>query len=79
MITREIEIIIEKEERQRHLSELQTRMQEEGIIPQPPFLLVHTLRRLLEYIGGACLASIVGTFVLVINFIVFVWLLHLEF
>lgn len=79
MITREIEIIIEREERQTYLSELQTRMKEEGIIPQPPFLLVHTLRHLLEYIGGACLAFFVGTFVLVINFIVFVWLLHLEF
>ncbi len=76
---KEIETILYKEERQRYLSELQTRKQEEGIVPHTPSFLLYTFRYLLEYIGGACLGCFVGAFTLLVNFIIFVYVLHLEF
>ena len=79
LIIKEIEIIIEKEERERYFSEIQARMEEEGIIPETPSLLLRRFKRLLEYTGGVCLGAFVGSFILLINFVIFVYFLHLDF
>ena len=78
-LSKEVIAILEKEERQRLLSELQLKMEEDGIIPKASLPLAIRFRYFFECIGGMCIGCLIGAFSLMINFVVFVWMLHLQF
>lgn len=76
---KEVIAIIEREERERLLSELQRKREEEGIIPKTSFLFSIRFRYFFECIGAVCIGCLMGAFTLLANFIIFVWLLHMQF
>jgi len=70
---------IEIEEKWDIFKKHQDNLENKGIIPKTPFLL---LRRYENYLEGAAeilVGCIIGVFSLMINFIIFVFLLHIEF
>ena len=79
MYDKDILTILEREERKKLFSKLQTAAEEKGDIPPMPFLMVRKTAYPLQYTGGALLGISIGIFTLVFNFILFVRLLHLEF
>lgn len=78
LITKDVEILIEKEEKASCLSEIQLAMEDAGTISRTPFLLSRRLKGLLKYTGVLCIGIVTGTFVILLNFIIFVYFLHLE-
>jgi hypothetical protein len=79
MIDREISIVLEKIERKRCLSQIQESAKEDGHIPHMPFLLLRKFARHLQYSGGILLGCIAGLFALLVNFIIIVRILHIQF
>ena len=79
MADEEIFIILERRERKALFAKLQAAAEKAGYIPPMPFLVLQKFTRPLQYIGGMFIGILVGTFTLLLNFAVFVWLLHLEF
>lgn len=78
-IIKEISNILVRRERKKILSQLQASAEKAGHIPPMPFLLSKKMARPLGYIGGMLLGIFLGIFTLVFNFLLFIWLLHLEF
>ena len=79
MINGEILTILERRERKKLLSYFQGAAEKTGHIPPIPFLLLRKMARPLQYAGSVLLGIFLGIFTLVFNFVLFVWLLHLEF
>jgi hypothetical protein len=79
MVIEEIQTILEKRERKKFLSQLQASGERTGHIPPTPFLLLRKMALALQYAGSVLLGIFLGIFTLVFNFVLFVWLLHLEF
>jgi hypothetical protein len=79
MINEETMTILERRERKKFLSQLQASAEKTGHIPPTPFLLLRKMARPLQYVGGALMGIFLGILTLVFNFVLFVWLLHLEF
>ncbi len=79
MIKRKIIAILEKEEKEMLFNELQVEMEKKGSIPGRPLLFLHKLRRILECTGGICLGCLIGTLAIVLNYLILVWILHVEF
>lgn len=75
----EILSMLEKIEQKRVLSQIQRQEQEEGHIPPQPFLLLKQLAHPLQYTGGILVGIFLGIFILFFNFLLFVFLLHLQF
>jgi hypothetical protein len=71
--------LIEKEERERLLYRLQAGMEKEGVIVPRYSPYPNRLTTLLIYAGGACLACMVSSFTVLLNFLIFIRLLHMEF
>lgn len=78
-INKEISTILVRRERKKILSQLQASAEKTGHIPPMAFLLSRKMARPLRYIGGMLLGIFLGIFILVLNFLLFVWLLHLGF
>jgi hypothetical protein len=78
-VNKEILAILEGRERKKILSQLQASAEKTGHIPSRPFLLLEKIALPLQYSGGMLLGIFLGIFTLVFNFLLFVWLLHLEF
>jgi hypothetical protein len=79
MSDKEVLAILEKKERKKVLSRLQSLAEEEGHVPPPPCLLLGRMAQAFQYSGGILIGVFLGLFTLVFNFILFVLLLHLEF
>lgn len=79
MVDEEILAILEKKERKRLLHQIQTQAEKEGHIPPTPFLVLKKTSRPLQYMGGILLGIFLGVSILVFNFLLFVFLLHLQF
>lgn len=79
MIDEEILTILEKKERKRFFNQIQTQSEKEGHVPPMPFLLLKKMAHPLQYMGGILLGIFLGIFILVFNFLLFVFLLHLQF
>jgi len=79
MVDEEILTILERKERRRFFFQLQALAEEEGHIPPMPSLLLRKTAHPFQYIGGILLGIFLGLFTLIFNFLLFVWLLHLEF
>lgn len=79
MADNELLAILEKRERRKILSELQTAAEKEGRVPPTPFLLLRKMAYPLQCIAGVLLGIFVGVFTVFTNFLVIVWLLHLQF
>jgi len=75
----ELLTVLEKRERKRILSELQASAEKEGHVPSTPFLLLRKMAYPLQCIAGVLLGIFIGVFALLANFLVIVWLLHLQF
>jgi hypothetical protein len=76
---KEISTVLEEIERKRYFSMLQASAEEKGEIPRMPFLLMRKFRRPLQYIGGFLVACAAGLFSILLNFIIFVRILHLQY
>lgn len=76
---KELLYILEKREKERFFSHLQKKAESDGAIPPQPSLLLKKIDSLLQYVGGIFIGIFLGVFTLIINFIVFVYILHLEF
>lgn len=80
MITdEEILTILEKKEKKRFLNQLQSKSEEEGHIPPMPFLFLRWMACHLQYTGGILFGIFLGVFILVFNFLLFTYLLHVQF
>ena len=79
MIDKDILTILVKMARKEILAEHQAAAERAGDIPSMPFLILRKIARPLQYTGGLLLGIMVGVMALLINFLFFVWLLHLEF
>lgn len=79
MADNELLAILEKRERKRLFSELQTSAEKEGQVPSAPFFLLRKMAYPLQCIAGVLLGIFLGVFTLLANFLVIVWLLHLQF
>ncbi|MFN3532497.1 MAG: hypothetical protein ACK41Q_08325 [Candidatus Brocadia sp.] len=79
MIDEEILAILEKNERKHLLNQFQVQSEKEGHIPPTPFLLLKKTAPPLQYTGGILLGIFLGVSILVFNFLLFVFLLHLQF
>lgn len=78
MITdEEIVTILEKKEKKRFLNQIQIQAEKEGHIPPMPFLFLKKTSRPLQYTGGILFGIFLGVSILVFNFLLFVFLLHL--
>lgn len=75
----EILTILEKKEKRRFFHQLQSRSEEEGHIPPMPFLFFRNMAYPLQYIGGILLGICLGVSTLLFIFILFVFLLHVQF
>jgi hypothetical protein len=78
VIDEEILAILEKIEQKRVLNQIQLQAKEDGHIPPLPFLLLKKLARPLQYTGGIIIGIFLGIFILFFNFLLFVFLLHLQ-
>lgn len=78
-VNEEVLTILERRERKKILSQLQGLAEKTGHIPSRPFLLLEKIAFPLQYFGGMLIGVFFGIFTLVFNFLLFVWLLHLEF
>ena len=74
----EILTILEKKEKKRFLSQLQSRSEKEGHISPAPFLFLRKLGNILQYTGGILLGIFSGIFTLLLIYIMVVYLLHLQ-
>jgi len=79
MMDEEILTLLEKKEKNRFLNQIQAQAEKEGHIPPTPFLFLKKTSRRLQFMGGILLGIFLGVFILVFNFILFVFLLHLQF
>ena len=79
MVDEEILTILEKMEQKRFFNQIQSQAEEEGHIPPMPFLFLKEMSHPLQYMGGILLGIFLGVSILVFNFLVFVFLLHLQF
>lgn len=70
---------LQEREKKRLLKQLQTQAEEDGYIPPMPFLWSRKMARPFQYTGGILLGIFLGLFTLLFNFLLFVWVLHLEF
>ncbi len=75
----EILTILEKKEKRRFLSQLQSRSEQEGHVPSMPFLFFRNMAYPLQYAGGILLGIFLGVSTLLFIFILFVFLLHVQF
>lgn len=78
-VNEEVLTILERRERKKILSQLQGLAEKTGHIPSRPFLLLEKIAFPLQCFGGMLIGVFFGIFTLVFNFLLFVWLLHLEF
>lgn len=76
-IDEEILTILEKKEKKRFLNLLQNHAEKEGNIPPMPFLFLKKTSLPLQYAGGILLGIFLGVSILVFNFLLFVFFLHL--
>jgi hypothetical protein len=74
----EIKEVIEKIEKERLIKELSLLEQKAGNVKKSP-LLTEGTKFYLEFLGMLSMGLGVGIFSLIFNFLLFVWLLHLEF
>lgn len=79
MIDEEILTILEKKERKRFFNQIQAQSEKEGHVPHTPFLVLKKTSRPLQYMGSILLGIFLGVSILVFNFLLFVFLLHLQF
>lgn len=79
MVDEEIQAILEKKERKRFFEQIQNQAEDEGHIPPMPFLFLKKMSCPLQYMGGILFGIFLGVFILVFNFLLFVFLLHLQF
>lgn len=77
MTDEEIVTILEKKEKKRFLNQIQIQAEKEGHIPPMPFLFLKKTSRPLRYTGGILFGIFLGVSILVFNFLLFVFLLHL--
>jgi hypothetical protein len=61
------------------LLEMQRQDEVAELIPRSPWLILRKGDRLLEYFGGVVLGAIIGPMALLFTFILFNYLLHMEF
>ena len=61
------------------LEQLQSEEKEKGNIPRTPDLFLRRYAMYLEYTGGVLFGSLISVVSLIFNFLLFVWLLHIEF
>lgn len=78
MIDEEILTILEKKERRRFFKQIQIQAEEEGHIPPTPFLFLKKTSHPLQYMGGILFGIFLGVSILVFNYLVFVFLLHVQ-
>lgn len=79
LVHEDVLIIIEKSERKRVFSKLHALAVEEKHVPPTPFLYLSKTAPSLQYIGGILIGSSIGVLSFLFNFILFVYLLHMEF
>lgn len=79
MIDEEILTILEKKERKRFFKQIQDQSEKEGYVPPNPFLFLEKMAHPLQYTGGILFGIFLGIIILIFNFILFVFLLHLQF
>lgn len=79
MTDKEILAILEKKEKRRLLNQIQAQSEKEGHVPPTPFLLLKKMTPALQYTGGILFGIFLGVFILIFNFLFFVFLLHLHF
>lgn len=68
---------IEQEELLRLWEELEGSVRQERMLPDPRRLPLRRFRTALEDITSISLGALLGIFVLLLNFLVFTWLLHI--
>ena len=73
----EIKEVIERIENERVLNELSLLEQQEGFVQRQPALTDRT-RGYLEFLGTLPVGVSVGIFTVIFNFLLFVWLLHIQ-
>jgi hypothetical protein len=78
VINKNILTTIKTHEKQKIYSKIQASMERSGDIPPNPFFILRKFRRILQFTGGILLGILVGIFILLFNYIVIVWILHLE-
>ncbi len=76
---KEIERILKARELDLQMERLQTIEQERNAIPADPDMAIRKHQNKLVLTGGVLLGFIAGVMTLVLNFVVFVLLLHIEF
>lgn len=79
MVDEEILALLEKKERKRFFKQIQNQAEEEGYIPPTPFLFLKKTSHPLQYMGGILLGIFLGVSILVFNYLVFVFFLHMQF
>ena len=79
MVDEEILTIREKKERKRFFRQIQNQAEEEGHIPPMPFLFLRKISHPIQYMGGIIFGIFLGVSILVFNYLVFVFLLHVQF
>jgi hypothetical protein len=70
---------IQEQEAYAILLEMQRQEERAGTIPDLPLLILRRYARFLEYIGGILFGIILGVMALLLNFILFNKMLHLQF
>lgn len=79
MVDEEIVAILEKRERKRFFNQIQAHSEKEGHVPPMPFLLLKKMACHIQFTGGILFGIFCGVFILVLNFLLFTYILHLQF
>jgi hypothetical protein len=74
----EIKEVVERIENERVLHELSLLEEQEGFIKRQ-IIITERTRSYLEFLGELSIGLGIGIFSIIVNYIFFVWLLHLEF
>jgi len=77
MTEKKLTKIIEKRERKKFISELQTLAEKEGHIPPMPFLFLRKMARPFHYAGGAYWGVFLGLLTVLLNFFIVTLLLKI--
>lgn len=70
---------IDNIERDKLTREIFLEEQKNGHIPKSHYLLSEKIRSYLKFISEISIGLSIGVFTLIINYLLFVWLLHIEF
>jgi hypothetical protein len=79
VLNSQVRKVIEAEQMLQVFQDIERREESDGTIPASPRTTLQRLRQPFAYTGGILLGSLLGVLTLLFNFLLFNWIMHMEF